>query len=56
MRLEFDPQVASDISCIMDYYEDVVGPQLADEFYNELRAAFQKAADNPVFVSVISGE
>ena len=32
MRLEFHKQVNSDISRIMDYYEGVAGPQLADEF------------------------
>ena len=31
----------------MEYYEDVAGHQLADEFYNELRLFFQKAADHP---------
>jgi plasmid stabilization system protein ParE len=31
----------------MDYYEDVSGRQLADEFYSELRFFFQKAADSP---------
>ena len=31
----------------MDYYEDVAGVQLADEFYSELRTFFQKAADSP---------
>jgi plasmid stabilization system protein ParE len=47
MRLEFHRQVASDISHITDYYEDVAGPQLANEFYAELRLFFQKAADHP---------
>ena len=47
MRLEFHSQVVSDISRIMDYYEDVAGRQLADEFYSELRSFFQKAADSP---------
>ena len=47
MLLEFHRQVASDISLIMDYYEDVNGPLLADEFYAELRAFFQKAASHP---------
>src|SRR5207249_7224296 len=42
MRLEFHQQVAADIWRIMDYYEDVAGPQLADEFYSELRSFFQK--------------
>ena len=56
MRLEFDPQIASDISRIMDYYEDVVGPQLAAEFYAELRAAFQKTAHNPEMFSIREGD
>jgi plasmid stabilization system protein ParE len=47
MPLEFHSQVASDISRIMDYYEDVAEPQLADEFYSELRSFFQKAAESP---------
>ena len=47
MRLEFHRQIASDISRIMDYYEDVAGPTLADEFYEELRSFFRKAADSP---------
>ena len=47
MRLEFHRQVASEISRIMDYYEDAAGPKLADEFYAELRLFFQKAANSP---------
>ncbi|MEK6410907.1 MAG: hypothetical protein AABN34_28630 [Acidobacteriota bacterium] len=47
MRLEFHKQVASDVSRIMDYYENLAGPELADEFYAELQAYFQKAADLP---------
>ena len=47
MRLEFHKLVASDISRIMDYYEDAAGPQLADDFYTELRAFFQRAAKSP---------
>ena len=52
MRLEFHKLTASDISRIMEYYEDVAGPQLADEFYNELLSFFQKAADNPEAYSI----
>jgi plasmid stabilization system protein ParE len=52
MRLEFHKQVASDISRIMDYYENVAGPELADEFYAELQLCFQKAADSPESYSV----
>lgn len=47
MRLEFHRQISSDISRIMDYYEEVAGSKLADEFYNELLSFFQKAADSP---------
>ncbi len=57
MRLTFHQQVASDISRIMDYYEDVAGPKLADEFYAELKTFFQKQPiiPNPsVFVSANS--
>jgi len=31
----------------MEYYEDAAGPQLADEFYEELLAFFKKAAASP---------
>ena len=52
MRLEFHRQIASDISRIMDYYEDVAGSKLADEFYSELRSFFQKAANSPETFSI----
>lgn len=52
MRLEFHRQVASDISRIMEYYEEVAGQQLADEFHVELRSFFQKAADAPESFSI----
>src|SRR6266850_8320349 len=47
MRLEFHRQIASDISRIMDYYQDLAGQRLADEFYAELLSSFQKAAESP---------
>lgn len=52
MRLEFHKQVAADISRIMDYYDDVTGPQLADEFYRELCLFFEKAAESPEAYSI----
>ena len=52
MRLEFHSQITSDISRIMEYYEDIAGPQLADEFYAELRSFFQKAAAAPEASSI----
>lgn len=47
MRLEFHKLIASDISRIMEYYEDVAGAQLADEFYDELQKSFHKASESP---------
>ena len=47
MRLEFHRQIVSDISRIMDYYEDVAGQHLADEFFAELLSFFRKAAQTP---------
>ena len=47
MRLEFHRQITSDISRILDYYRDVAGPKLADEFYEELRTFFAKLPTLP---------
>jgi len=47
MRLDFHPKVWSDIDAVMTYYEQVASPQLADEFYAELRSFIEKAAANP---------
>lgn len=47
MRLEFHPLARSDISTIMDYYEDAGGPELADEFYSELWTFLRKAVNSP---------
>jgi plasmid stabilization system protein ParE len=47
MRLEFHRNVASDIARIIEYYEAVAGPNLADDFYSELRSSFKKAANSP---------
>ena len=47
MRLEYHPLARSDISRIMDYYEDAGGPEIADEFYSELWSFLHKAVDSP---------
>ena len=56
MRLEFHRQVASDVSRIMEYYENTAGPQLADEFYAELRICFNKAAESPQSYAIREGD
>jgi len=57
MRLEFHRLIASDISAIMTYYEDVGEPNFAEEFYSELRQFFHNAANNQLtaFGNGISG-
>jgi plasmid stabilization system protein ParE len=47
MRLDLHPKVYSDVSQIMEYYERVATPELADEFYRELRYFIGKAVEAP---------
>ncbi|QIF04872.1 type II toxin-antitoxin system RelE/ParE family toxin [Roseimicrobium sp. ORNL1] len=47
MQLVLHPKVYSDIDKIMAHYERVAGSELADEFYEELRAFMVKAAGEP---------
>ena len=47
MRLVLHPRVHSDIAKVMEYYEQVATPELADEFYRELRRAIEQAAERP---------
>ena len=47
MRLEFHPEVSTDVSKIIRYYEEVAGSQLAAEFDRALHGAFRKAAESP---------
>jgi len=47
MRVRLHRKVRGDVSGIMDHYEALAGPQLADEFYKELYGAIKKAADQP---------
>lgn len=56
MRLEFHPLARSDISRIMDYYEDAGGPELADEFYSELWTFLRKAVNSPESYAIRGGD
>ena len=47
MRLVLHPKVQSDVFRIMEYYEEVSTPELADEFYRELRRSIVKATEEP---------
>jgi toxin ParE1/3/4 len=47
MRLVLHPKVYSDIDSIMKYYEQVASPELADEFYSELRHLITQVARAP---------
>jgi toxin ParE1/3/4 len=47
MRLVLHPKVYSDISKIMEYYEQAATSDLAHEFYRELRYFIDEAAARP---------
>jgi len=52
MRLVLHPKVQADVFAIMEYYERVASPELADDFYNELRLFMLKAAERPESFSI----
>lgn len=52
MRLVLYPKVYSDIDEIMGYYERTATPQLADDFYAELRHYMTQAAERPESFSI----
>jgi plasmid stabilization system protein ParE len=52
MRLVLHPKIYSDIDAIMNYYEQAATPELADEFYADLRFVMGQAATNPERFSI----
>ena len=52
MRIDLHPRFHSDVFAVMEYYEQVAGPDLADEFYGELRRVMLKAAESPESYSI----
>ena len=52
MRLILHPKLSSDIHKIMEYYEQVAAPELANEFYAELRHFIDEAAARPESFSI----
>jgi toxin ParE1/3/4 len=52
MPLVLHPKVYSDIDRIMGYYEEVATPELANEFYAELRHLMREAAARPQSFSI----
>jgi len=53
MRLVLHPKVFSDIDEIMGYYERVATPELADDFYTELRHYMKLAVERPESFSIL---
>jgi plasmid stabilization system protein ParE len=47
MRLVLHPKVSDDIHAIMEHYEQIGSPELADDFYGELRRFMLKASERP---------
>jgi plasmid stabilization system protein ParE len=47
MKLVLHRRIRSDVDEIMDYYERAEHPELAEDFYRELRRFMQDAARRP---------
>jgi plasmid stabilization system protein ParE len=56
MRLILHPKVYSDIERIMEYYEQTGIPDLANEFYEELRQFIVEAGARPESSSIRRGD
>lgn len=52
MRLVLHPKEYSDIDEILGYYERIATPELADDFYAELRHYMNQAAERPESFSI----
>ena len=52
MQLILHQKVYSDIDKIMEYYEHTATPELADEFYAELRHFMAEALERPESFSI----
>ncbi len=55
MRLVLHPAVRSDVRAIMQYYEQAANPELADDFYSELRRFMRRATERPESFAVREG-
>ena len=56
MQLVLHPKVHSDVHAIMEYYERVASPELADDFYSELRSFILDAAERPEAFPIREGD
>ena len=53
MRLVFHPQVYSDLAKVMEYYERIATPELADDFYREFRLFVEEVAERPESFAIL---
>jgi plasmid stabilization system protein ParE len=56
MRLVLHRRIRSDVDEIMDYYERAEHPELADDFYRELRHFMIDAARRPYRNHIFKGD
>ena len=56
MRIVLHPKVYSDVATIMEYYQQAASPDLADEFYRELRYFMEEAGRRPKAFPVREGD
>ncbi len=56
MRVTLHRCVGAEVDRIMDRYEAVGGPHLADEFYSELSSLIRRASQKPERFRIIQGD
>jgi plasmid stabilization system protein ParE len=56
MTVTLHRSVRAEVDRIMDRYEAVAGPHLADEFYNELYSLIRRASQNATRFRIIEGD
>jgi plasmid stabilization system protein ParE len=56
MNLIYHRSVQSDVSAVLDYYDEVGGPGLGDAFFDEFMARVALALENPTRFHPVEGE
>ena len=56
MNLIYHRSVQSDVSAVLDYYDEVGGPALGDAFFDEFMAHVALALENPIRFHPVEGD
>ena len=56
MKLVYHRRVQSDVSAVLDYYDDAGGPGLGDAFFDEFMAYVAVVVENPTRFHPVEGD